>query len=65
MIRMSCAINITNLIYLVDRKNYDTNCLETGLLQLSSNTHIIVDETKLQPGIMNSKGMKPKMFDRK
>lgn len=55
LLQMSLAVmNSTNMI---PKKNYDTNCLETGLLQLSSNTHLIVDETKLQPGIMNSKGL--------
>lgn len=43
-------------IFLYFRKNYETNRLESGLLQLSEKTHLVLDETKLQPGQLNDKG---------
>jgi len=39
------------------RKSYTSNRMETGFLQLSDRTHLVVDETDLQPGNLNSKGI--------
>lgn len=38
------------------RKNYENNRLESGMLQLSDRTHLVVDETQLKPGQLNEKG---------
>jgi hypothetical protein len=38
------------------RKCYTSNRLLNGILQLSSRTHLILDETDLQPGNLDSKG---------
>lgn len=42
----------------VPTKNYNTNRLDSGLLQLSDGTHIFVDETTLQPGNLTADGVK-------
>lgn len=39
------------------RKCYTSNRLLHGLLQLSNRTHLILDETNLQPGKLDSKGI--------
>lgn len=39
-------------------KDYDCNRLTSGLLQLSKNTRLIIDETKLTPGKMNESGVR-------
>ena len=38
-------------------KDYTTNRLVTGLLQLAPGTHLIVDETTLQSGQLGEKGV--------
>lgn len=38
------------------RKCYNSNRLLSGLLQLSSRTHLVLDETALQPGKLNNNG---------
>eukprot|EP00923_Selenidium_pygospionis_P032046 GHVN01056678.1.p1 GENE.GHVN01056678.1~~GHVN01056678.1.p1 ORF type:complete len:280 (+),score=39.12 GHVN01056678.1:79-918(+) len=40
------------------RKNYDTNILEPGILQLAPSSTLVVDETVLQPGKLNPGGTK-------
>lgn len=42
--------------FLIFRKDYDCNRLTSGILQLSNNTHLILDETRLQPGKLNESG---------
>ncbi|KAG8310425.1 hypothetical protein J6590_064453 [Homalodisca vitripennis] len=39
-------------------KNYETNRLESGLLQLSDKTHLVIDETMLEPGQLNDRGVR-------
>ncbi|XP_045470802.1 mini-chromosome maintenance complex-binding protein [Harmonia axyridis] len=41
----------------IPKKDYDSNRLNSGLLQLSANTSLILDETKLQPGKLNQAGI--------
>lgn len=41
----------------VPKKDYETNRLNSGLLQLSANTSLILDETKLQPGKLDPAGV--------
>jgi len=38
------------------KKDYTTNCLRAGLLQLSAQTHLLVDETAMQPGQLDANG---------
>ena len=38
------------------KKDYNANRLSSGLLQLSENTHLVLDETALQPGQLDTNG---------
>ncbi|KAK4277729.1 hypothetical protein QN277_015681 [Acacia crassicarpa] len=51
------TVEYLNTTALAPRKDYDTNRLVTGVLQLAEGTHIIVDETKLEAGALNSAGV--------
>ncbi|XP_061368046.1 mini-chromosome maintenance complex-binding protein [Gastrolobium bilobum] len=51
------TVEYLNGASLAPKKNYDTNRLETGVLQLAEGSHLIVDETKLEVGILNSMGI--------
>ncbi|KAF2902596.1 hypothetical protein ILUMI_03592 [Ignelater luminosus] len=42
----------------IPKKDYECNRLTSGLLQLSNNTHLVLDETKLTPGHLNESGVK-------
>ncbi|CAI6363991.1 unnamed protein product [Macrosiphum euphorbiae] len=50
-------IHTMNNMDMIPRKSYTSNRMETGFLQLSDRTHLVVDETDLQPGNFNSKGI--------
>ncbi|XP_071442064.1 mini-chromosome maintenance complex-binding protein [Hetaerina americana] len=52
-------MTITNMNKLSFRpkKDYKTNRLTSGILQLSSNTHLVLDETALSPGQLDSNGV--------
>ena len=54
MLPMSLA-NMNGLKF-VPRKDYVTNRLKSGILQLSSRTHLVLDETALQPGQLDTNG---------
>lgn len=47
-----------NELTFIPKKDYQSNRLTSGLLQLSSNTHLILDETKLTAGKLNSAAVK-------
>lgn len=53
----------TNLHFIISkivftfRKDYKCNRLTSGVLQLSANTHLILDETKLSNGKLNQAGI--------
>ncbi|KAJ1384726.1 Mini-chromosome maintenance complex-binding protein [Sesbania bispinosa] len=51
------TVEYLNTASLAPKKNYDTNRLETGILQLAEGSHLIVDETKLEAGTLNSVGV--------
>ncbi|KAG8034980.1 hypothetical protein G9C98_008056 [Cotesia typhae] len=51
-----CTLDNLNNLNLVPRKDYDSDQLISGILQLSNNTHLIVDETKLIPGQVTVNG---------
>ncbi|TKY73940.1 Mini-chromosome maintenance complex-binding protein [Spatholobus suberectus] len=54
---MPLTVEYLNTASLAPKKNYDTNRLETGVLQLAEGSHLIVDETKLEAGTLNSVGV--------
>ena len=39
------------------KKDYATNRLRAGLLQLSAQTELVVDETAMQPGQLDANGI--------
>lgn len=47
--------NMNNLKF-TPRKDYNANKLCTGILQLSDRTHLVVDETAMQPGQLDANG---------
>ncbi|CAJ1974554.1 unnamed protein product [Sphenostylis stenocarpa] len=51
------TVEYLNAVSLAPKKNYYTNRLETGVLQLAEGSHLIVDETKLEAGTLNSVGV--------
>ncbi|KAL2339470.1 hypothetical protein Fmac_007410 [Flemingia macrophylla] len=51
------TIEYLNTVSLAPKKNYDTNRLEAGVLQLADGSHVIFDETKLETGTLNSIGV--------
>ncbi|GLJ14702.1 hypothetical protein SUGI_0238350 [Cryptomeria japonica] len=54
---LSLTIEYLNRSSVAPRKNYQTNRLSTGVLQLASGTHLTIDETQLKAGTLNSTGV--------
>ncbi|KAL4090033.1 hypothetical protein QTP88_024940 [Uroleucon formosanum] len=50
-------IHTLNNMDMIPRKCYTSNRLLNGFLQLSDRTHLVLDETDLQPGNLDSKGI--------
>lgn len=48
--------NMNNLSF-IPKHDHKYSCLKSGILQLSQNTHVILDETKLCSGKLNSSGI--------
>ncbi|XP_018566587.1 mini-chromosome maintenance complex-binding protein [Anoplophora glabripennis] len=48
--------NMNDLCF-IPKKDYECNRLTSGILQLSPNTHLVLDETKLRAGKLNSAGV--------
>ncbi|XP_058465034.1 mini-chromosome maintenance complex-binding protein [Malaya genurostris] len=46
-----------NTIQFVPKKDYTTNKLTSGLLQLAPHTHLLLDETRLQTGKLEASGV--------
>ncbi|XP_049539351.1 mini-chromosome maintenance complex-binding protein [Anopheles darlingi] len=46
-----------NTVQFAPRKDYTTNKLTSGLLQLAPHTHLVLDETRLQPGKLEAAGV--------
>ncbi|XP_052888914.1 mini-chromosome maintenance complex-binding protein [Anopheles moucheti] len=46
-----------NTVQFVPKKDYTTNKLTSGLLQLAPHTHLVLDETRLQTGKLESAGV--------
>nr|VDD15795.1 unnamed protein product [Brassica oleracea] len=51
------TIEYLNTASLGPKKDYGTNRLVPGVLQIADGTHLILDETELQPGTLNSVGV--------
>ena len=47
---------ILNIWIFITRKDYECNRLTSGILQLSENTHLIIDETGLTTGKITQAG---------
>ncbi|KYN50624.1 hypothetical protein ALC57_17474 [Trachymyrmex cornetzi] len=45
-----------NELALIPKKDYECNRLTSGILQLSDNTHLVLDETGLNPGTLTATG---------
>ncbi|XP_077992480.1 mini-chromosome maintenance complex-binding protein-like [Glandiceps talaboti] len=46
-----------NTLKFIPKKDYTANRLTSGLLQLSERTHLVIDETALQPGQLDTNGV--------
>ena len=51
------TIESLNSLTFVPKKDYASNRLTSGLLQLSSGTHLVLDETVMKDGQLNSQGI--------
>ncbi|XP_026424247.1 mini-chromosome maintenance complex-binding protein-like isoform X2 [Papaver somniferum] len=51
------TVEYLNTASLAPKKDYKSNRLITGSLQLADGTHLILDETQLNPGTLNSTGV--------
>lgn len=54
---ISLTVDYLNTASLAPRKDYETNRLITGALQLAEGSHLIFDETHLEAGTLNSVGV--------
>lgn len=45
------------IILFINRKDYETNKLVSGLLQLAPHTHLVLDETHMQQGKLETNGV--------
>jgi len=52
------TVDNLNKMTFVPKKDYETNRLETGLLQLTPHTHLILDETAMQNGQLDAEGVR-------
>ncbi|XP_011311166.1 mini-chromosome maintenance complex-binding protein [Fopius arisanus] len=53
-----CTLDSLNNGCFVPKKDYESNRLTSGALQLSNNTHLVIDETKLTAGKLSVEGRK-------
>ncbi|KAK1570503.1 hypothetical protein Q3G72_002880 [Acer saccharum] len=51
------SVEYLNTASLAPKKEYQTNRLVPGVLQLAEGSHLIIDETKLEAGTLNSNGV--------
>ncbi|KAE7996497.1 hypothetical protein FH972_001212 [Carpinus fangiana] len=51
------TVEYLNSVSLAPKKDYETDRLITGVLQLAEGSHLIIDETKLEAGTLNSVGV--------
>ncbi|CAK1550646.1 unnamed protein product [Leptosia nina] len=51
------TIENMNTMALLPKKDYDCNRLTSGILQLSKHTHLVLDETQMEQGQLDSSGV--------
>ncbi|CAG9793682.1 unnamed protein product [Diatraea saccharalis] len=51
------TIDNMNTLALLPKKDYECNRLTSGVLQLSKNTHLVLDETKMEQGTLDATGV--------
>ncbi|XP_045495918.1 mini-chromosome maintenance complex-binding protein [Colias croceus] len=51
------TVDNMNTMALLPKKDYDCNRLTSGVLQLSKHTHLVLDETQMQQGQLDSTGV--------
>ncbi|KPJ02129.1 Mini-chromosome maintenance complex-binding protein [Papilio xuthus] len=51
------TIDNLNTMALLPKKDYDCNRLTSGILQLTKHTHLVLDETKMEQGRLDSTGV--------
>lgn len=51
------TVDCLNKVSLAPKKDYQTNRLTSGILQLAEGSHLTIDETQLQAGTLNSTGV--------
>lgn len=49
-------MSVNKFALFIFRKDYECNRLTSGILQLSNNTHLVLDETSLTPGTLTATG---------
>ncbi len=54
--RLQMTIENMNHSRFIPRKDYTANRLVSGILQLASNTSLVIDETQLEQGQLDTKG---------
>jgi len=54
----SMTLDNMNSVRFIPSKNYSTNRVDSGILQLSDGTHLTIDETALTPGQLSERGVK-------
>lgn len=54
--RLQMTIESMNHSRLIPHKDYAANRLVSGVLQLASNTSLVIDETQLEQGQLDTRG---------
>lgn len=52
------TLDAMNTLQFFPKKDYQTNKLTSGILQLAPHTHLVLDETRLQPGKLENNGVR-------
>ncbi|XP_055856866.1 mini-chromosome maintenance complex-binding protein [Episyrphus balteatus] len=52
------TLDTMNTLQFFPKKDYQTNKLTSGILQLAPHTHLVLDETRLQPGKLENNGVR-------
>lgn len=52
------TLDVMNTLQFFPKKDYKTNKLTSGILQLAPHTHLVLDETRLQPGKLENNGVR-------
>ena len=55
---LTMTVENLNKTVFVPKKDYETNRLETGMLQLTAHTHLLLDETAMENGQLDAEGVR-------